>query len=83
MGKARYTKADLKRKPDIQKNFGRKMASVRVGKKITQENLAFELNVDRTYISYIERGLRNPSLFMLWKISRALKIKFSELIDSL
>lgn len=83
MGKARYTKVDLKRKPEIQSKFGQRIASIRTSKKITQENLSFDLNVDRTYISYIERGLRNPSLFMLWKISKALKTKLTLLVENL
>jgi transcriptional regulator with XRE-family HTH domain len=38
----------------------------------TQEQLAFEAEVDRTYVSQIERGLKNPSLLILHKMARAL-----------
>lgn len=71
--------AELKRKEEVQKKFGKRLAELRDHKNITQEKFAFELDVDRTYISYIERGKRNPSLYMLWKISKALKVSFSEL----
>lgn len=71
--------AELKRKEEVQKKFGKRLAELRDQKNITQEKFAFELDVDRTYISYIERGKRNPSLYMLWKISKALKVSFSEL----
>lgn len=38
----------------------------------TQEQLAFEAEIDRTYVSQIERGLKNPSLLILHKMARAL-----------
>lgn len=34
----------------------------------SQEDLAFETEIDRTYISGIERGVRNPSLDMIVKL---------------
>jgi transcriptional regulator with XRE-family HTH domain len=40
----------------------------------SQEDLAFETDIDRTYISGIERGIRNPSLDMLVVLARRLKI---------
>lgn len=80
MGKA-IDASELKKKEEVQKKFGKRLAELRVSKDITQENFAFELDVDRTYISYIERGKRNPSLYMLWKIARALKVEFSELFE--
>lgn len=71
--------SELKRKEEVQKKFGKRLAELRTSKNITQEKFAFELDVDRTYVSYIERGKRNPSLYMLWKIAKALKVSFSEL----
>lgn len=37
--------------------------------------------IDRTYISGVERGVRNPSLKNIEKIAKALDVKVSELID--
>jgi len=73
----------MENKFKLQKSFGKHLAQIRNQSNITQEKLSFELGVDRTYISYLERGLRNPSLFMLWKISKSLSIKLSELTSSL
>lgn len=40
---------------------------------LSQEALALETEIDRTYISGIERGLRNPSLTLIVKLATALK----------
>ncbi|TSC86268.1 MAG: MunI regulatory protein [Microgenomates group bacterium Gr01-1014_7] len=68
-------------KMQVQKKFGKRLAEIRNKKNITQEKFAFEIGVDRTYISYIERGERNPSLYVLWKMAKHLKVSLSELTD--
>lgn len=70
-----------KDKEVVQRKFGRRLAEVREKKGFTQETLSFETGVDRTYISYIERGERNPSLFMLHRLAKALKVRLTELTD--
>ena len=60
--------------------FGKKFAKLRYEKNSTQENLSFEVGVDRTYISLLERGLRNPTLKRLWQISKVLKVSITELV---
>ncbi len=47
---------------------------------MTQEALSILTDVDRTYISQIEHGTRNPSFHVLAKLSRELKINVNELI---
>jgi transcriptional regulator with XRE-family HTH domain len=73
--------SELRRKEEVQKRFGKRLSELRNSKDMTQENFAFELEVDRTYVSYIERGKRNPSLFMLSKIAKALRVNLSELFE--
>ena len=46
---------------------------------LSQERLALEAGLDRTYVSGIERGERNPSLGNLFKLVDALGLKVSEL----
>ena len=41
-------------------------------KGLTQEQLALEAEVDRTYVSQIERCLKNPSLLILHRLAKAL-----------
>jgi len=51
-------------------------ANVRLGRKaagLSQEELAFEAEVDRTYISQVERRKRNVTIVVLTRIARALK----------
>ena len=40
---------------------------------LSQEELAFEAEIDRTYVSQIERSTINPSLMVLYKVARALE----------
>jgi transcriptional regulator with XRE-family HTH domain len=46
--------------------------SLRHEKKLSQEELAFEADIDRTYVSQIERSIINPSLLVLHKVALAL-----------
>ena len=65
----------------ILENFGKQVRQKRKTGKLSQEELAEKLGIHRTYMSFIERGIRNPSLLMIFKISRALKIKLPELFE--
>lgn len=48
---------------------------------MTQEQLAFEADIDLTYIGGIERGKRNPSLLVMVRISEALKVELCSLME--
>lgn len=48
---------------------------------LTQERLGELTDLDRTYISGIERGKRNPSIAAIEQLAKALKVKTSDLID--
>ncbi len=62
------------------KKFGKKVREIRLEKKMSQGDVAKILGVHRTYISGIERGMRNPSLVTLEKIAKALKVNIDILI---
>lgn len=47
---------------------------------LSQEALAFEAEIDRTYVSQLERGVINPSLLILWRVAKALKANIKELL---
>lgn len=46
---------------------------------LSQEELAFRAEIDRTYISQIERGVSNPSLLVVFKISKVLELQLTDL----
>lgn len=60
--------------------FGNLIQNIRKNKSISQEKLSEKTGLDRTYISLIETGKRNPTLTSICKIAKALDIKASELI---
>ena len=50
---------------------------------LSQEELAYKCNLDRTYISLLERGKRNPTLNVLFSISYSLNLTTSELMKQI
>jgi transcriptional regulator with XRE-family HTH domain len=63
--------------------FGKKVREERLKRKLTQEGLAKIAGVHRTYIGMIERGEKNLTLTNLLKISKALNVKTSKLVEDL
>lgn len=53
----------------------------RLNTKLSQEELAWQCEIDRTYISKIERGIANPSILILFKISNILGIELQDLFS--
>jgi transcriptional regulator with XRE-family HTH domain len=66
---------------EVQKRFGKRIQQQRAKLAISQEELAFRTNLDRTYISGIERGVRNPSLKNIAKIADALELSLADLFS--
>lgn len=66
---------------EIQKVLARNLKIARQIKGISQENLAFAADVDRTYISQIERGIGNPSVNVLLKIANELDLDILDLLE--
>lgn len=63
--------------------LGRRIKECRHAAEKSQETLAFEAHVDRTYISSIERGVANPSVETLANICHSLGVTLSELFAPL
>jgi len=64
-----------------QQKLGKRVRELRIDAGLTQEKLGFMTGLDRTYISGIERGVRNPSLRNIEKIAKALKVRVSSLAN--
>ncbi len=60
--------------------FGQRIRAIRNRRGISQESLALKCGLDRTYISGIERGTRNPSLTNILKVATALDVPPSDLL---
>ena len=61
--------------------LGRAVHRHRIALGISQEDFADQVGLDRTYVSGIERGIRNPTLLVLLRLSQVLQIPVSHLLD--
>lgn len=61
--------------------FGKVLRELREANKLSQEKLAEYCELDRTYISLLERGLRQPTITTIFKLANALHISPSNLIE--
>lgn len=59
---------------------GENVRRLRQERGITQELLAFEAELDLTYLGGIERGRRNPSLLVIVRVSAALGVEPADLL---
>jgi transcriptional regulator with XRE-family HTH domain len=64
--------------PQLQE-FGLHLKKLRLARGLSQEQLGLIAELDRTYISGIERGVRNVSLANIFKIARALNVEPAKL----
>jgi transcriptional regulator with XRE-family HTH domain len=60
--------------------FGKVLRELREARGLSQEALALSASVDRTFVSQIERAIRQPTLTTLWKLAKALDVQPSTLI---
>ena len=55
----------------LRDTLGQNVRRLRRARKLSQEELAFEAEIDRTYVSQIERGVISPSLHVRWRLGKA------------
>lgn len=67
-------------KKQFTEKIARRIKELRNQKRISQEQLAHDADLYRTYINHIESGRYSPSGYVLYKIANALKIKLSDLV---
>lgn len=77
-------KAPPLKKPADKRNkvctaVGKNLKAIRIEANKSQETLAFDADVDRTYVSQIERGAANPSVITLAHLCHALNITLADL----
>jgi transcriptional regulator with XRE-family HTH domain len=62
----------------LQELVGARIAHLRKEKKISQQKFSYEANIERTYLTHIEKGRKNISLSTLEKIINALEVSPKE-----
>lgn len=73
----------MAKEQDILTRFGQRVRDKRAALGLSQEAFAAKCNLDRTYMSGIERGLRNIGLRNVETIAEALGISVGELMEGL
>ncbi len=63
--------------------FGEVLKDLRTEKGFSQEHLAELAGLDRTYVSLLERGLRQPTISTLFSLAKALNIAPSKIISQI
>lgn len=71
----------MKRSPDqVQRALSANLKTARLRMNLSQEALALAAEVDRTYVSQIERGIGNPSIRVVTKLAVCLGLDISDLL---
>ena len=73
----------MKDKDKILKRFANNLREIRTAKELSQEALAYKAGFDRTYISLLEREMRNLSLVNICRLADALDVNLKELLKGL
>lgn len=66
---------------DVRRRVGLNLRRLREASGRSQEEFAFDAGMHRTYVSGIERGVRNPTVTVLEKLAIALKVTLAELVS--
>lgn len=66
---------------DIRLKFGKQIKKLREERNLSQEALAYECNLDRTYLPGIEKGERNVSLLVIEKLAKGLNVEVKQLFE--
>ena len=71
----------MRKRDPILRAFGQSVARHRRAKDLSQEALAETADLDRTYLSDIERGVRNPGIKNVARLAKALGIPTAKLVE--
>jgi len=68
-------------KTSLRRSFGQRVRTLREAKGLSQEALADRCRLDRTYVSGVERGRRNPSLESMDALAKGLGVTLAHLLS--
>lgn len=66
---------------DVRKKFGKRLRALREERGWSQEEFADRAGLHRTYVSAVERGVRNPTLSVLERLAKALGISITAMLQ--
>lgn len=66
----------------VARAFGNVLRYHRRRRSLSQEKLAEAIDMDRTYISMLERGIHQPSLTVFLRVAQALDVPANDMIES-
>jgi transcriptional regulator with XRE-family HTH domain len=70
-----------RRTDNVRARFGARVRELRNERGLSQEALAAEIGIHRTYLGGIELGLRNPALENIARLARALRVNIRDLFE--
>ncbi len=66
---------------EVRRRVGLNVRKYRLERELSQEDLAFESGLHRTYVSGVERGVRNPTVTVVERLAKALKVPSAKLLE--
>ncbi len=66
----------------IQEKIGKRITELRKEKNLSQQRFAYEADIERSFLTHIEKGRKNISVGTLERIFSALEVSFKEFFDS-
>jgi len=74
------TEAENKKlRREFTKRLSERLREVRKSKKLTQQELAEKAGLHLTYVGHLELGKYHPTVFVMWKIAKALDVSIDDL----
>jgi transcriptional regulator with XRE-family HTH domain len=67
---------------DINELVGKRITDLRTKKNISQQKFAYEADIERSYLTHIEKGRKNISMNTLKKITAALNVSLKDFFDA-
>ena len=70
----------MRKNAKLPKLLGKKVQKYRKMTGLSQEDVAYKVGISRAYMGYIEQGRNVPSLEVLQKVAKVIKVKLSDLV---
>lgn len=67
---------------DIKLAIGERIAQLRKAKNLSQQRFSYEAEIERSYLTHVEKGRKNISIDTLVKITSALEVSLKDFFDS-